>query len=222
MHAETTPIPGRREARRLDRRDAILTVAQEYFLNHGYAGTTMSGVAAALGGSKGTLWSHFPSKEELFSAVLDRAAKAYRMRLAQILDPQADLGDTLIHACRSLIAKITSREAIALHRLIISESGRFPELSPIFFDLAPGNTRKLMAQFLSGAMERGQLRPADATEAARILMALCLAGTHQQILLGLIARPSTEAIEADAALAVDLFLRAYAPDGSGIPGGQSA
>lgn len=222
MNAESPPAPGRREARRRDRRDIILTVAQAYFLEHGYAGTTMSGVAAALGGSKGTLWNHFPSKEDLFSAVLDRAAKAYRMRLAQILDPEAELVDVLVQACRSIIAKVTSKDAVALHRLIISEGGRFPELSRIFFDLAPGNTGKLMADFLAGAMGRGQLRRDDPDIAARALIALAMSGTHKQMLMGLITHPSTRTIEADAAMAVDIFLRAYAPDGPVIPGGQSA
>ncbi|BAK66538.1 putative TetR family transcriptional regulator [Sphingobium sp. SYK-6] len=84
---DASRISGRREARRLDRRDMILSVAQAYFLAHGYAGTTMSGIAAEVGGSKGTLWNHFPSKEELFTAVLLRATRAHRDHLAQILDP---------------------------------------------------------------------------------------------------------------------------------------
>ncbi len=182
----------------------------------------MSGVAAALGGSKGTLWSHFPSKEELFSAVLDRAAKAYRMRLAQILDPTADLADVLVQACRSIITKTASREAVALHRLIIAEGGRFPELSRIFFDLAPNNTGKLLAEFLEGAMDRGQLRRDDPCIASRALIALAMSGTHKQMLMGLITHPATKTIETDAGIAVDIFLRAYAPDGSDTPGGQSA
>ncbi|WP_256869152.1 TetR/AcrR family transcriptional regulator [Sphingobium lactosutens] len=192
----------------------ILTVAQRYFLDHGYAGTTMSGIAAALGGSKGTLWNHFPSKEQLFAAVLSRVARAYQAQLSQILDPGDDLAATLQRACLSLINKVTSPDAIALHRVIISESGRFPELSQIFFELAPGNTRSLLARFLDGAMARGQLRQADARDAARALMALCTAGSHQQLLMGQIMTPDPAQMETDAIFAVDLFLRAYAPASS--------
>src|SRR4026208_346391 len=69
---ESTEAPclSRREARRRDRRGAIIGVARRSFLNNGYAATTMSSIAAELGGSKGTLWSYFPGKEELFAAVL--------------------------------------------------------------------------------------------------------------------------------------------------------
>ncbi|WP_298396266.1 TetR/AcrR family transcriptional regulator [Sphingobium sp.] len=205
-------ICGRREARRLNRQDMILTVAQRYFLEHGYAGTTMSGIAATLGGSKGTLWNYYPSKEQLFAAVLDRVAAAYRAQLSQILDPDADLADTLRRACISLITKVTSPDAIALHRLIISEGGRFPELSQIFFELAPRNTRSMMAQFLEGAMARGQLRRDDPLDAARALMALGMAGSHHQLLMAQIKAPDPAQIEQDAIFALDLFLRAYAPD----------
>jgi AcrR family transcriptional regulator len=192
----------------------ILTVAQRYFLNHGYAGTTMSGIAAALGGSKGTLWNYFPSKERLFAAVLARVARAYQAQLSQLLDPDEDLDKILLRACLSLIGKVTSPDSIALHRVIISEGGRAPEISKIFFELAPRNTRGLMAHFLEGAMARGQLRTADPTDAARALMALCMAGSHQQLLMSQITAPDPAQIERDAAFAVDIFLRAYAPDGA--------
>lgn len=193
----------------------ILTVALAYFLEHGFADTTMSRIAAQLGGSKSTLWNHFPSKEALFAAVIDRAAKAYRAQLSQILDPCGALEPTLQRACTSLIGKMTSPEASGLHRLIIAQGRRFPELSRIFFDLAPLNTRMLLAQFLDGAMTRGQLRRADPMDAARALLALALSGCHQQMLIGRIESATSDDIAADAAFAVDLFLRAYAPqDGS--------
>ena len=97
-------------------------------MEKGYAATTMSGIAAALGGSKGTLWSYFPSKEELFAAVLDDATTAYRSRLAEILDPDGDLAGTLRTLGVNLLTKITSPESVALYRLVASEAGRFPEM----------------------------------------------------------------------------------------------
>jgi hypothetical protein len=71
-------------------------------------------------------------------------------------------------------------------------------------------------------MARGQLRRADTMDAARALMALAMAGGHQQMLMGQIERASPAQIHADADFAVALFLRAYAPDGTENPAGQSA
>jgi AcrR family transcriptional regulator len=201
----------RREARRQSRRDAILAVAYASFREHGYAGTTMSAIAAALGGSKGTLWSYFPSKEELFAAVLDQATTAFRARLSETLDPCGDLEQTLRRFCHGLMGKVTSSDAIALHRLVIAEAGRLPEVGRIFYDRAPRQTHRLLAQFLSGAMERGQLRQGDPLVAARLLTHLCMAGCHQQLLMGMLESASTEQIEADIDNAVSLFLRANVP-----------
>ena len=50
------------------RRDAIIDVAREVFFEEGYAAASMSSIAARLGGSKGTLYNYFRSKDELFEA----------------------------------------------------------------------------------------------------------------------------------------------------------
>lgn len=53
------------------RRKAYVDAGREAFLDAGFGATTMSSIAARVGGSKTTLWSYFPSKEELFAAVVD-------------------------------------------------------------------------------------------------------------------------------------------------------
>jgi AcrR family transcriptional regulator len=223
MTANACPPVSRRQARRQDRRDTILAVAQDYFLAHGYAGTSMSEIAAKLGGSKATLWSYFPSKEALFTASLEKATKAYQSRLSEILHPGGDMRNTLRRACISLMGKIYSTEAIALHRLIIAEGHRFPELSRIFFDLAPNSTQKLLADFLQAAMDDGQLRQADASEAAGVMIALVRSGTYQQLLMGRIDAPDQAKVEREADFIVDIVLRAYAPETtSAFPSGHNA
>lgn len=188
-----------------------MEVAARHFLENGYAATSMSGIAAILGGSKGTLWNYFPSKEELFRAVLENATKTYRARLSEILDPGSELPPTLRRISLSLLEKVTSPEAIALNRLIVSEGSRFPEMSQIFFDMAPRHTRLLLAQFLEGAMDRGQLRRADPEKAARVLMRLTTSGCHEQLLMGQVDRVTIAQMDEDADFAVDIFLRAYGP-----------
>lgn len=221
MNAAPPPPPAtsRREAQRLARRQSILAVAADSFFQNGYAGTTMSDIAATLGGSKGTLWSYFPSKEELFAAVLIDATTAYRAELSRILNPLDDIATSLRHFCVSMLNKVTSPTAVALHRLVVAEGTRFPEIATIFFEHAPRSTRRLLADYLRAAMAKGQLRDADPDRAAHALMTLNLSGCHQQIVWGLIDGVTDEMIEHDAAFALDLFLRAYAPPtATGRPG----
>lgn len=207
------PVLSRREARRRDRREMILNVAAESFLENGYAGTTMSGIAAALGGSKGTLWNHFPSKEELFASVLEQVTAAYRAHLSQMLDPCGDLKTTLRQVSLGLLEKVASPQAIALHRLVMSEAGRFPEMGRIFYERAPRLSRGLIAEFLAGAMKRGLLRKSDPQAASRVLTALVMSGCHQKLLVGEITQVTRDMMVADADFATGIFMRAYAPDG---------
>ena len=201
----------RRETRRQDRRDAILAVAEQYFREHGYSATTMSAIAAALGGSKGTLWAYFPSKEALFTAVVDQATTAFRAQLSATLNPEGDIQPSLRNFCLRLLEKVVSPEAIALHRLIVAEAGRFPELGRIFYERAPRLTTALLADFLDGAMKRGQLRADTPLDAAHFLMQMCVSRSQQQLLFGLTDRVDAVRATADVDRALDLFMRAYAP-----------
>lgn len=201
--------PTRREARRQSRRDAIVEVAAGWFLEHGYAGTTMSAIAAALGGSKGTLWNHFPSKELLFSAVLDRITTDFRAQLSSVLNPGDDLEETLRKFSHKFLVKVTSAEAIALNRLVVGEVSRFPEVGRIFYKRGPRLTQEMLGDFLAGAMDRGLLRRDDPLAAARNLIGQCLYGCHQQMLLGVIEVVPPQSIASDADRAVNNFIRAY-------------
>ena len=209
MSVHSSTPASRKEARRLSRRDAILDVAGPYFLEHGYGGTTMSAVAAALGGSKGTLWSYFPSKEMLFAAVIERASESFRAQLAAILRPENALDVALHDVCCEHMRKVTSPEAIGLHRLVAGAAGRFPEVGRIFYENAPRLTQRLIADYLAQAMERGLLRQADPLRAAQHLHALCMSRHYQQLFLGVIDAVTPEMIEADVASALDTFVAGY-------------
>ncbi len=202
--------PSRREARRQTRREAILDVAQRSFMEHGYAATTMSGIAAALGGSKGTLWSYFPAKDVLFAAVLDRATEAFQQQLTLLLNPQDDLETTLRRFARGFLQRVISPEALALYRLVMAEANRFPETGRIFHERATGRTLSTLAAYLAQQMARGLLRDADPQLLAQHLVALCQSGCHRMLLIRVIDSAEPEAIEADALGAVATFLRAYA------------
>lgn len=203
--------PSRRETRRQTRRDAIVQVAAQSFLEQGYAGTTMSGIATTLGGSKGTLWSYFPSKEALFVAVLDRLTEEFRAHVSSILDPSRDLESALRSFCREFLFKVTADEGIALYRLVLSEAVRFPEVGRIFYERGPRPVQQQLADFLADAMERGLLRRADPLAAAQNLTGLCVSGVRQNLLIGLIGVLTTDQIEDEVERTIDFYMRAYAP-----------
>ncbi|MEO5586765.1 MAG: TetR/AcrR family transcriptional regulator C-terminal domain-containing protein [Novosphingobium sp.] len=209
MNVTANLPPGRREANRQSRREVIIDVARGSFLDHGYAGTTMSGIASQLGGSKGTLWSYFPAKEALFAAVVDRATQEFRRQLTVILNPGDEPEAALRRFCEQFLAKITSHDAIALHRLVIGESSRFPELGRIFYERAPLQTNLLLADFIAGAQDRGLLQGIEPLRAAQHLIWLCMSGSYQMRLTGAIAAIPPDEFAADIDAAMTTFIRAY-------------
>jgi AcrR family transcriptional regulator len=199
-----------REAKREDRRDAILDVAYECFVAEGYGATSMSTIAAQLGGSKGTLYNYFKSKEELFAAFVRRSCS----RLREQIESHAEVDDVrqqFVMMAEDLIDHLLSPEALAINRLVVSEGERFPELARLFYEAGPKAGIARSAEVLKGLMARGVLRFGDPLIAAQQFKDLALSGLQNLRLWGVIEDPSPAERRRRAEIAADTFLRAYAP-----------
>ncbi len=207
MEPNTAPL-GKREARKQDRRRAIVAAARRSFLEEGYAATSMSGLLSELGGSKATLWSYFRSKEELFAAVIEDVTVDFREELERGLLASADLETTLVTFCRSFMQKTAQPDAVGAWRLIAGESGRFPELGRIFYERAAMRVEHALAGYLRGQIAAGSLRDEDPVEMAQMLLGLCTT-QHNRRLWG-ISPDAPATVERDARRFTGYFLRLFA------------
>ena len=198
--------------KRDERRDAIIDVARACFLADGYAATSMSTIAARVGGSKGTLYNYFRSKEELFAAVMDRQCVVLGETLFDAAGDGDELQDRLGQFVRGFLETLLSADSLALYRVVVGEAERFPELGRTFYESGPRILLARIAAYLGEQMAQGRLRRADPQTAAEQLKDLALSGLHQKRLWNVIAAPSPQAVDAQVATAVDTFLRAYRPD----------
>jgi AcrR family transcriptional regulator len=121
--------PTRHTAERL--RDHILDVATELFLNHGYGLTTIEAVAQGAHISKRTFYHRFADKAALFSAVVHRIIDRLHPPAGVPLINDGSLHENLLRLARLMLQGALSPEGIALSRLIIAESAKFPELAVI-------------------------------------------------------------------------------------------
>jgi len=169
----------------------------------------MSAISAKVGGSKTTLWTYFPSKQELFAAVLDDLVERYGRALDVNLDPEGEVKNELCTFALALLETLHSEPIIDMHRLVFSEAGRFPELSAMMYERGPARGKKRLQHFFEEAMRLGKIRQGDATLASHHLPGLLQTGSAQQHLLGLAPRPSDEELNEEAARAVDTFLRGW-------------
>ena len=134
--------------------EAILKGAMKEFLVHGYAATSMDKVAKAAGVSKATVYNHFGDKEGLFNALIRSLAEKKFQTVMGLQQPQSLAKDPKIvlsaMATRMLENARGDRTFQDFIRIIIGESGRFPELAQAYVrNLAQPAIENLTQYFMS-------------------------------------------------------------------------
>ena len=127
----TSPRPERKKSPA--KTAAILESAMSEFLANGYASTSMDRIAASAGVSKATVYSHFQDKSSLFSAIIQHLANESFQTIFEPDGEQPLQGDPH-RVLKELAQKILTKaehnpRGCEFMRLIIGESGRFPELA---------------------------------------------------------------------------------------------
>ena len=194
-----------------ERRDAIVAVAKEVFAVNGYAGTSMSHVAARVGGSKATLYSYFKSKEELFAAVVEEMRKD-RQAVERCADRQRRRSKSGDHPFRGALRRAYSERRVGRNFPVGHSRGRaFPEIGQTIYNSGIRQNQRRIADFLEQAKDAGQLRSdTDVLSAAEQFTDLCLSGIHRRCLWNVPPPPGDDEIRANVARAVETFMRAYA------------
>ncbi len=193
------------------RREAILAIAHDVFLEHGFEGASMSQVAARLGGSKGTLYSYFDSKEALFEALV---AESCAQRGPAMFDVNVGLPmvERLTAIARAYIELVGSEWSVRMLQVVAAEARRRPEVGRLFYDAGPGAAVLRLSAELDDFAAAGLLRLDDSRRAAETFGILCRGTLHLQRMLGQAPVPTPAVIEREAARAVAQFLRLYGID----------
>jgi len=198
------------ETRSDRRRAAILDAAQACFFAAGYGAASMSSIAKRLGGSKGTLYVYFKTKEELFEAVVQRSSAGLQAAMFD-LEPNDDAPDVVLARFgRGLLGHLLRPEAVALQRLVIGEAGRFPGLGEVFYACGPRVVVGRVATYLEHLMAQDRLRRSDPLAAAQYFLDLAVSAANWRRLCGLDEGMTPEDMDQQVAVALELFLRAFA------------
>ena len=141
--------PSRRDAEQL--REKILDAATALFFEHGYGATTIEAMAKRARISKRTLYHRFDDKSALFRAVVHRTIDRLRPPAHVPLLDGANLQDVLQRLAGLILRGAVSAPAVALHRLIVAESARFPKLAAVVTDEGGNNEAVTL---IAGVLER--------------------------------------------------------------------
>lgn len=195
------------------KRQQMRVAAQRLFLQRGFTDTSMDMIATEAGVSKQTLYSYYTNKEDLFADVLQQLTlnNPHNQLLAvdriPMLNNQNALRAALMTLAQEIATIMMQPEYLALLRVIIAETPRFPQLATRFRTTVPEQSLAYIATLLKQAQEEGLIADIDRDAAALMFIGSLLT---YALLNGLLISGETPQPPTAAQLtpSIDLFMRA--------------
>ncbi len=148
-------------------REQIRAAAKKLFLEHGYLATSTDAIMVEAGiSSKETLYRHYASKEELFVDVLGQLTleqprpSSVMAQIPALPDLQA-LRVALTTIAREILSIMIQPDYLALLRIILTETARFPQLGTLFRATVPQRALTYFTALLDLAREQGIIGDVD-------------------------------------------------------------
>jgi AcrR family transcriptional regulator len=108
---------------------ALVGTAADMFLERGYEALSLDGLIARAGGSRRNIYDNFGGKEGLFIEAVTRLCQEMAEPMETLPLENGDLAATLRSFGDAMLAIVLNPRTIALHRLMVAEGQRFPELA---------------------------------------------------------------------------------------------
>lgn len=191
----------------------IHEAARHEFVTNGYAATSMETVARRAGVSTKTLYRLIPTKESLFEGMVSARLDLFASRLSAELIDHPDLASglrTTLIACGQFVL---DPEIIAVQRMVIAESGRFPKIAEALYTRGIQRTTSVLSAWLDLQCKRGCIVVESPTLAAGMLLGMMIFEPQRAILLNQRRSPSDQEIRERASICTELFLQGCAGPG---------
>lgn len=194
------------------KRRAIQKAGTAVFLRLGYGSASMEQIAAEAKVSKQTIYNHFHSKDELFKAIVTDIAASLMAPLS-MRESARSPPDTVLRALgRDFLALMLQPSSLALYRLIIAESARFPEIGGDLYAAGTGRLLGVLADYLDWETRNGRLAVAEPERAAEQFVGMLTGRVQFRALMGVGDPPDEAELHARVDHAVSSFLRLYAAE----------
>lgn len=184
-------------------RDHILDTAKLVFLESGFERASMDAIAARAQTSKRSLYAHFPTKDELFTAAVERIRSLFAERMHSPGGYAADAADAVTRYCGRFAQLLRWSSVVRTSRLGIAEAERLPEVGRGLYTALFGDTADALADYVH---ERWSLPAADARAQAERLLGAVTHPEFPRLLFGVDS--DVEELPDEAALDADVDLAA--------------
>ncbi len=195
----TASLAPKRERRKEARPGELLVAALDLFVEKGFAATRMEEVAARAGVSKGTVFLYFPSKEELFKAVVrENISGRFEEWNAEFLAYEGSSADMLHHCMTTWWHRIGSTKASGISKLMISEGSHFPDIVAFYQNevVQPGHA--LIRQVLQRGTDRGEFR--------RVNLDFAVYGVVAAMMFLILSKHSAACLQGNVSLDPDAYI----------------
>lgn len=183
--------------------------ASAVFMREGYAAASVDEIARAANVSKATLYSYFPDKRLMFQEVLREALERGFHDAVFDADHTAPPATALPALLTALAGWLVSEPQLRLHRIVVAEATRFPEIAAAYADAVRDHVINPLAELIDVWIARSQIVPHDSDQSALQLMAL-ISGQLQPCALLSERLPDDGRIAQVGTSTAILFLNAYA------------
>lgn len=203
--------PSRADAALRDER--MIEIAAAMFMERGFDATTIDAVAETAGVGKPTLYARYKDKNALFVAVLRRQIERWIAPLVSGLAdsrrPAGSLESILLSVARDMARIALAPEAVALHRILIAQALRFPELARLSNEEGWQRSVRALAAILGDFIEGGEIEGDDPELLADLFLSLAVGRLTRAAALGLTSDPA--GVERRLHAAVRVFMQGVAP-----------
>jgi TetR/AcrR family transcriptional regulator, mexJK operon transcriptional repressor len=190
---------------------AIQQAGTDVFLRLGYGSASMDLIAAEAGVSKQTVYNHFQSKEALFKAIIENLTSTLMGPLV-VRDPAKSTPEqVLLSLGRDFLGLMLRPSSLALYRLIVAESARFPELGGAIYAVGAGRLLAMLADYLAWETRNGRLAVSESELAAEQFIGMLSGRMQLRALLGVCTPPKEGELQRRVEHVVSCFLLLYAP-----------
>ncbi|MEQ1290958.1 TetR/AcrR family transcriptional regulator [Acinetobacter johnsonii] len=192
----------------LEKRQRILEVARQLFLQHGYHGSSMDHIAKEAHVTKLTVYNHFQDKANLFSCAIEETCEKLMLGRS-FLQRAEDFVPMLKQICALSMHIINLPEAIKLEHLLLQLAAEQNPLLENFYKASHLKMRAIWEQFFDQAQTLGVLQFEQVNEVITLLMSLLFGYRHQEMLLGMNEVPNAKQREQLIQEAIAIFLLKY-------------
>jgi AcrR family transcriptional regulator len=152
------------------RRQEILDAALAVFAEKGFSSARMEDIARHAGITKGTPYLYFKSKEEIFKSLVQESIGPQILQLVQMArEFEGPTPDLIRLVIRAIIVFLMSSNRAILPKLIIAETGNFPELARFYRTEVTDHMLAMFEGMVRRGIERGEFRDIDPKHGGRLV-----------------------------------------------------